>query len=96
MSVAIINCSFVHGILPTILEWVAVPLSRGSSWLGDRARLLSLLHWQAGSLPLAPPGKPIYMYLSTMSIAIINYVFLIYCYQYKEMHFYVFVQQIYY
>ena len=22
--------------------------------------LLGLLHWQAGSLPLAPPGKPIY------------------------------------
>ena len=23
-------------------------------------RLLCLLHWQAGSLPLAPPGKPIW------------------------------------
>ena len=23
--------------------------------------LLSLLHWQVGSLPLAPPGKPIYV-----------------------------------
>ena len=26
---------------------------------GLNPRLLRLLHWQAGSLPLAPPGKPI-------------------------------------
>ena len=25
---------------------------------GSNPRLLSLLRWQAGSLPLAPPGKP--------------------------------------
>ena len=25
---------------------------------GSNPRPLSLLHWQAGSLPLAPPGKP--------------------------------------
>ena len=25
---------------------------------GSNPRLLSLLHWQAGSLPLVPPGKP--------------------------------------
>ena len=25
--------------------------------------LLCLLHWQAGSLPLEPPGKPIYVHL---------------------------------
>ena len=25
---------------------------------GSNPHLLSLLHWQAGSLPLAPPGKP--------------------------------------
>ena len=25
---------------------------------GLNQRLLCLLHWQAGSLPLAPPGKP--------------------------------------
>ena len=47
--------SFVHRILQArILEWVALS-SRGSS----RPRgLLCLLHWQADSLPLAPPGKP--------------------------------------
>ena len=26
---------------------------------GSNPQLLSLLHWQAGSLPLAPPGKPV-------------------------------------
>ena len=58
------------GILqPRILERVAMPSSRGSSWPKDQARVSqtrvsqtcvshSLLHWQAGSLPLAPPGKP--------------------------------------
>ena len=25
---------------------------------GSNPHLLCLLHWQAGSLPLAPPGKP--------------------------------------
>ena len=44
--------SSVHGILRSrILEWVAMP-SRGSN-----LHLLHLLHWQAGSLPLAPSGK---------------------------------------
>ena len=47
----------VHGILQAwILQWVAVPFSRGSSRPRDQTRFLSLLHWQAGSLPLAPSG----------------------------------------
>ena len=29
---------------------------------GLKPSFLSLLHWQAGSLPLAPPGKPINIY----------------------------------
>ena len=29
---------------------------------GSNPRLINLLHWKAGSLPLAPPGKPVYMY----------------------------------
>ena len=50
--------SSVHGILQArILEWVATPSSRGSSRSRVRTRLLRLLHWLAGSLPLAPPGK---------------------------------------
>ena len=51
--------SSVHGIVQArILEWVAMPSSRGSSRLRDQTRLLHLLHWQEGSLPLALPRKP--------------------------------------
>ena len=55
--------SSVHGILQArLLEWVAMPSSRGSSppppHQGSNPRLLCLLHWQEGSLPLVPPGKP--------------------------------------
>ena len=48
--------SSVHGILwARILEWVAMPSSKGSS---QPRYLLCLLHWQASSLPRVPPGKP--------------------------------------
>ena len=50
--------SSVHGILQArILESIAMPFSRGSSQPGGRTRISCLLRWQAGSLPLAPPGK---------------------------------------
>ena len=40
------------------LEWVALPSSRGYSWCRDRTWVsLCLLHWQAGSIPLASPGS---------------------------------------
>ena len=54
------GCS-VHGILQArVLEWVAMSSSRGSSQPRDQIQVsLSLLHWQAGSLLLALPGKPI-------------------------------------
>ena len=60
------NCSppgsSVHGILQArIVEWDAMP-SRGSSPARNRTCLLCLLHWQAGSLLLVPPGKPFSMY----------------------------------
>ena len=29
---------------------------------GIKPKSLCLLHWQAGSLPLAPPGKPLFKY----------------------------------
>ena len=50
--------SSVHGILQVrILEWVASPSSRGSSPpQGANPWLVCLLHWQAGSVPLAPPS----------------------------------------
>ena len=53
--------SFVHGMLQArILEWVARPFS-GGIFLTQRLspHLLHLQHWQAGSLTLAPPGKPL-------------------------------------
>ena len=50
--------SSVQGILQTgILEWVAMPFPRGSFQLRDRTHVSQLLHWQACSLPLAPPGN---------------------------------------
>ena len=43
-------CALLQGIFPT----------QGSN---PTLYFLSLLHWQAGSLPQVPPGKPIYMYI---------------------------------
>ena len=57
--------SSVHGILQArILECVATPFSRGSALTWDRNQVSCLPHWQAGSLPLVPSGKPISMLLS--------------------------------
>ena len=58
------NCrppgSSVHGILQArILEWVTMPSPRGIFLTqGSNQSLLLLLHWQAGSLALAPLGSP--------------------------------------
>ena len=51
--------SSVHEILlqARILEWVAMPSSRGSSQPRVWTRASHLLHWQGGSLPVEPPGK---------------------------------------
>ena len=51
--------SSILGILQIrILEWVAMPHSRGSSRHQEsNFHLLCLLHWQVDSLPLASPGK---------------------------------------
>ena len=44
------------GILQArILEWVAMPSSRGSPWPWDQIHVPYILHWQMGSLP---SGKP--------------------------------------
>ena len=52
--------SSVHGILQArILEWVAMPSSRGSSQPRDQTCVSYIyLHCQVGSLPLAQPEKP--------------------------------------
>ena len=55
--------SSVHGILQAwILEWVSkCPPSGALPDQGLNPRLFRLLHWQASSLPLAPPGNPLYL-----------------------------------
>ena len=52
--------SSVHGIFQArILEWGTISFSRGTlATQGLNLGLLLLLHWQMGSLPLVPPGKP--------------------------------------
>ena len=60
-----VDCSLtgssVHRILQArILECITMPSSRGSSWPQRlNLHLLCLLHWRTGSLPLAPPRKPL-------------------------------------
>ena len=54
------------GILQArILEWVAMPSSRGSSWPRDQTQV-SCIGKQV-SLPLAPPGKPQIKYCESES-----------------------------
>ena len=51
--------SSVHGILQArIVEWVALLTFRRSSRPRDQTHTPYVSHWQAGSLPLVPPGKP--------------------------------------
>ena len=48
--------SSVHGLLQTrILEWVAMPISRGISLSRDQTQVFLL---QVDTLPFEPPGKP--------------------------------------
>ena len=54
--------SSIHGILQArILEWAAMPSSRGSFWPSDWTCVSCLLCWQTGSVPLAPPGKALWL-----------------------------------
>ena len=39
---------------------------------GSNLRLLCLLHWQVGSLPPAPPGKPIDMKVAQLCLTLCN------------------------
>ena len=53
--------SSVHGILQArILEWVAVPSSRGSSWLRDGAWISCGSCITGRFFTIEPPGKPIH------------------------------------
>ena len=56
-----------------ILPWVGGHALLQGVFLtqGSNPCLLHLLHWQAGSLPLAPPRKPyIYLYLSNVKVKV--------------------------
>ena len=51
--------SSAHGIFQArILEWVHFLFQGIFQTQGSNPCLLHLLHWQADSLPLAPPGVP--------------------------------------
>ena len=51
--------SSVHGVLQArLLQWFAMPASGEPPNPGIKPASLCLLHWQAGSLPLVPPGMP--------------------------------------
>ena len=55
------NCSLPRSSVPGILQASGLPcppLQGISPTQGSNPHLLCLLHWQACSLPLAPPGKP--------------------------------------
>ena len=73
-----IDCSLpgssIHWIFQArILEWVAISSSRGIfPSQGLNLHLFCLLHWQADSLPLAPPGKPYFTHsLNSVYISIL-------------------------
>ena len=57
--------SSVHGISPaTMLEWISISSSRGSSHSRDGPSLLHLLHWQVDSLPLSHLESSIRVWLT--------------------------------
>ena len=71
--------SSIHGNLQArILEWVAMPSSRGSSWSRCwTSRFLCLLYWQVGSLPLVPSVKPSFHIFSCKASFFVFLFFLI-------------------
>ena len=69
--------SFAHGNLQArIPEWVAMPSSRGSSWLRDWTMSLTSPELQADSSPPETPGKPkykkIYIFIKFILIYDVN------------------------
>ena len=57
--------SFLHGILHKNTRVDCHTLLQGIvSTQGANSHLFCLMHWQAGSLPLAPPGMPCIKYIN--------------------------------
>ena len=74
------SSSYVHGIFQA---WILDPCLQGISLTQEsNSRLLCLLHWQADSLPPAPPGKP----LRAMHFQILFIVFLVQSYEINIEH----------
>ena len=69
--------SSVHGILQaTMLKWVAIGFSRGSSWPRDQLGSLTL---QADALLSEPPGKPTCMIVFSLSLMSLSLIFFFLC-----------------
>ena len=55
---------------------------------GLNLHLLCLPHWRAGSLPLVPPGKPLYVFIYIIYLLILNihiaYAYVSVCRQIKD------------
>ena len=71
------NCSSpgssVHGNLQArILEWVAIPFSRGSSHPGTKPGSTAL---QTDSLPSEPPGNPSIKYITLLFLCFASFCF---------------------
>ena len=61
--------SSVHGILSKNIGVGCHALLQGIFLTqGSNLHLLSLLHWQAGSLPLMPPGRLLKIYIRQLNI----------------------------
>jgi len=68
--------SSVHGILQArMLEWVAIPFSRGSSPPWDQTCISCVFCIAGRSFTTAPPGKPVYM----IYIYIHTYIYIYIC-----------------
>ena len=58
----------VHGILQaSILEWAAMPFSRGSSWLRDATHASCSSSTAGRFFTAEPPGRPISLYKTILS-----------------------------
>ena len=74
-----VNCSHPGSSVHGILEWVAIHSSRESSQPRDPTCVACLLHWQAGSLPLVPPGKIFEISQSVQSLSWVTQLCLTLC-----------------
>ena len=68
--------STVHGILQArILEWVAILLSRGSSWHRNQTLVSCISCWQADSLPLSHLRSGILCVYIHMCVCVCVYIY---------------------